>query len=88
MTRPSLSHMYDHMQDREIPEMLRAQNYGNLVNDIRFEDQDHDSVAYVVSLVVSHVPTRACDIIAGAHVMKLSSATSSWRLKWLHIYTS
>lgn len=79
--------MYDHMQDREIPEMRRTQNYGNSINDIRFEDQDNDSIAYVDSLVVSHVTTSACDINAGARVMKLSSAESSWP-KWLHVYTS
>ena len=78
--------MYDHMQDREIPEM-RTQNHGNSISDIRFEDQDNDSIAYVVSFGVSHVTTSACDINAGAHVMKLSSAESSWP-KWLHVYTS
>lgn len=68
--------------------MWRVRNCGGSINDIRFEDQDDDNIAYAVSLFVSYITTSVCHINAGAHVMKLSSATSSWRPKWLHGYTS
>lgn len=56
--------------------MWRVGNCGGSINDIRFEDQDDDSIAYAVSLFVSYITTSVCHINAGAHVMKLSSATA------------